>query len=399
MNQITELPKCLCCDRGALTQVIDFKETLLANNYSVKEKFPLRVNRCTHCNHLQLAHSVDPSILFSDYPYFSGTSKTFISFCKGFAKLAFDSVAESKGSRPISVMDIACNDGTQLDAFRDLGLSTYGIDPAKNVGDIAKGKGHSVFIQRFEDTDVDPDGFFDIITAQNVLAHTPTPLAFLEKCRQMMRDHSRLFITTSQANMILNTEFDSIYHEHISYFNAYSLGFLLERAGLQLLNLTTDPIHGTSYIAEVGIKCVRTTRWEHMLPERSIFEEEMGLHRATTYSVWEKQVWLKTKLARETILDFRQAEHLVFGCGAAAKGITFMNIAGIQPDYLLDTTPAKWGKTAAGTTISPFHILKDAWRGGKPLLLLILAWNFEREVRKNILALRDDPRDSFLVLK
>jgi len=371
---------------------IDFKETLLANNYAVTETFPLAVNRCTECFHLQLAYGVDPKVLFSDYPYRSGVSKTFVDFCEFFANLTIATTVKSKDGPVSKVLDIACNDGTQLNAFKGRGLDTYGVDPAENVTAIAKGNGHTVFQSRLEDIGYAGGHIFDILTAQNVLAHTTTPLLFLQKCRQLMGFNSRLFLTTSQANLVLNTEFDSIYHEHISYFNARSLEILLNRAGLYLLDLQTNPIHGTSYIAIVG-KEPKPQR----ISARAEFETDMGLYLPGTYSIWEKQVRLKIEIAKRTIEEYRN-EFTVVGCGAAAKGITFLNIAGIKPDHLLDTTPAKWGKTACGVRIERFDKLQE-FPKEKKLLLLILAWNFEREVRKNIARMRQNPNDLFLVLK
>src|SRR6185436_6918710 len=141
------LTQCLCCG-GPLVPLIDFGPMPLANTYDVHEKFPLAVNRCTSCFHLQLSESVDPNILFREYTYFSGTSKTALRFFDDFADMAMDYVPSAG-----TVLDIACNDGTQLDAFKRLGITTtYGVDPAGNMATIAASKGHVVTKALFEDT-------------------------------------------------------------------------------------------------------------------------------------------------------------------------------------------------------------------------------------------------------
>lgn len=383
---LVELESCLCCG-SAVIPVIDFGETPLANNYNVAGRFPLAVNRCSRCYHMQLSHSVDPAVLFGDYPYFSGTSSTFVQFTGSFVDFV-----NSRRPAARTVLDIACNDGTQLDAFKSRGFQTYGVDPAESVAVVAASKGHVVDIACLESTAFQQP--FDVLVAQNVLAHTPRPVEFIRRCASLMTGRSRLFIMTSQANMVMNAEFDSVYHEHVSFFNARSIRWVLERAGLELRELTTWPIHGTSYVAVAAKPDVAFT---DAAEERETLESEMGLYLPNTYSVWADQVRMKMKLAKHLVESYKASGHAVVGCGAAAKGISFLNVSGISLDRMVDTTPAKWGQRAAGCVIQPFDDLYSMTE--EKLLFLILAWNFEREVRRNVIARRSNLRDSFLVLK
>lgn len=377
------LTSCLCCD-GDLVEVLDLGVTPLANNYRVRQKFPLRVNRCTRCFHLQLSGSVDPKILFSNYPYFSGTSETAKTFFREFAQ-----TVRLWHPAARTVLDIASNDGSQLDAFATKNFKTFGVDPSENLSEVARSKGHKVttdFLENYPENKT-----FDIITAQNVLAHTPTPLAFLKKCRALMHDESSLFVTTSHTNMVMDGEFDSIYHEHLSYFNSLSLGELAARAELHIAYIATNPIHGGSLVT-----CFKKTPCKHAVTDRVHYEKERGLYRPGTYKAWAMQVNNKVKLIRRMIRQLQDESYVIVGCGAAAKGISLLNVARIQPDFFIDTTPAKQGHKACGAVIHPFEFLREQ---NKKLALLILAWNFEPEVRKTILAHRDDPDDLFLVLK
>ncbi len=183
MNHLT---KCLCCD-GALEPLIDFGDMPLVNTYDVLDKFPLAVNRCVSCCHLQLSEFVDPNILYRNYSYCSDTGRTARDYFAEFARTVLSYVPNAR-----TVLDIASNDGSQLDAFKEHGLKTHGVEPCENLGEIAAKKGHWIVTQFFERIDFKGEKF-DIITAQNVIAHTLTPLKFLEKCREIMHDNSRLF--------------------------------------------------------------------------------------------------------------------------------------------------------------------------------------------------------------
>src|SRR6266487_5137473 len=123
--------KCLCC-KGELVSLINFGKMPLVNTYSVKEKFPLDVRRCVQCSHLQLHEFIDPKVLYRDYAYRSGTGRIALDYFRDFARTAVSYVPKAK-----NVLDIASNDGSQLDAFKMLGLETFGVDPAENLEPIA----------------------------------------------------------------------------------------------------------------------------------------------------------------------------------------------------------------------------------------------------------------------
>ena len=206
---------------------MDLNKQPLANSYhdnSKKlEKYPLGVNLCQDCYHIQLTDVVDPDLLFKDYLYVSGTTKTLRDNFKWFADFVLEYAANCRWNWPNpkvnSVLDVACNDGTQLDYFKERGVETYGVDPAENLWELSS-KNHDVICEYFDSVFF---GFkFDVITAQNVFAHNGNPKKFLDDCFELKNDNSMLYIQTSQAEMILNNQFDTIYHEHVSFFNINS---------------------------------------------------------------------------------------------------------------------------------------------------------------------------------
>ena len=242
---LTEIKKCLACDSVDLIPVLDLNDQPLANSYKKSKdepeaSYPLKINRCEQCYHVQLTHAVNPDLIYKNYLYVSGTTKTYVDYMDWYA----DFVCEQFNVFPQSVLDIGCNDGSQLDKFKNRGLQTYGVDPAENLFQLSS-KNHNVTCGYFDDKYSQP---VDIITIQNAFAHNPNPLELLKNCKKNLNIDGLIFIQTSQADMILNDEFDTIYHEHISFYNIKSMMFLCNRAGLNLIDVIKTPIHGTSYI-------------------------------------------------------------------------------------------------------------------------------------------------------
>ena len=380
----TAIDSCLCCE-GRLVPLVNFGQMPLVNTYGVTEKFPLAVNRCKVCCHLQLSEAVDPLVLYSDYAYCSGTGKTALDFFSGFARTALSYVPNAK-----RVLDIASNDGSQLDAFKALGLSTSGVDPAANLAEIAKAKGHAITVGLFEETFIPEGTTFDIITAQNVVAHTHRPMEFLSRCTDIMHKDSRLFIATSQANMVVLGECDTIYHEHISYFNAGSMMRLAERAGLRLLDIVMNDIHGTSYVFVLGTSGEPSVR----VAQRIQWEKAVGLTRPGLYRWWKTHIAEKIERLGRTIDSYKKDGFLTVGCGAAAKGISMLNMAGVKLNVLADNTPTKHYKVTSGMLIMPFDEIANLQES--KVLFVVLAWNVGLEIRRNVEQMRSRAGDVFI---
>ena len=170
MSDYRILDRCLCCDSTDIEILLDLNNQPLANSYhkqdEVLDEYPLGVNICNNCYHIQLTHVVNPDLLFKDYLYVSGTTKTLHDNMKWFVDYVLETTPWGKGN---SVLDIACNDGTQLNYFKDKGFKTYGIDPAENLHKLSS-KNHTAICDYFN---VDKfDRQFDVITAQNVFAQS-----------------------------------------------------------------------------------------------------------------------------------------------------------------------------------------------------------------------------------
>lgn len=208
-----------------------------------------------------------------------------------------------------------------------------------------------------------------------------------------MHVSSRLFVTTSQADMIAKGECDTVYHEHVSYFNTRSMQALAQRSGLVLLDIATHAMHGTSYIFTFGLCGEPSPR----VASRIAIEECRGMFEEDTYWAWALAAKRSIARFRKLINWHKLQGYVTVGLGAAAKGISMLNMAGIRLDRLMDTTPLKQGKTASGMLIEPFEEIPGIT--DERVLFVILSWNFELEVRENTLKYRDNQNDVFIIDK
>lgn len=396
-----ELKECRACGSSHLKPVLDLGTQPLANSYKnhpedIQEEFPLAINRCEKCYHVQLTHAVNPELMFKEYLYVSGTTLTMRQHFDWFANFTKEYFNLVNAIKPRNVLDIGCNDGTQLDYFKEKGLETIGVDPAENLYERSS-KNHRVILSYFDMDFVvnhDHQGGYDIITAQNVFAHNYDPLKFLCAARNIMNNDSLLFVQTSQADMILNNEFDTIYHEHINFFNINSMNELCKRKELYLIDVVKCPLHGNSYIFVISKN--KSNRRHAHIQNLIDMERKAGLMNENTYVEYAKKCEKVVSDLRNVSNDYNRLDpgFSVIGYGAAAKGMTLLNYSKIKLDYIIDDNPLKQGKYTPGSNIPivSSDILKDIKNG---ILFIPLAWNFYDEIRGKIKQKRNNEWDLF----
>jgi 2-polyprenyl-3-methyl-5-hydroxy-6-metoxy-1,4-benzoquinol methylase len=398
MDDCTPITECLACGNTDLVLTLDLQDQPLANNFQAHggvrdtdQWYPLAINRCTNCNHLQLTDAVNPELIYTHYLYVSGTSQTnkeHMDWFAGFVREQFDRWP-SEG-----VLDIGCNDGTQLNAFKELGFNTFGVDPAENLHPISSQK-HNVVCGFWDQESVAQFNGrqFDAIVVQNAFAHNPNPLPFLTLVKESLTDKGLIFIQTSQADMVLNGEFDTIYHEHISFYNSYSMKLLAERAGLYLIDVVKPPIHGTSYIFVLSKKPLNHYRVANILA----VEESLGLQQEKTYTDWSIGVNKLIARLKDQIDEYRHYGYAIVGYGAAAKGMTLINASNIRLDAVIDDNPLKQGLFCPGTAIP---VVSAEYLKGfsekESIVFVPLAWNFYTEIVRKIRNIRNNENDLFL---
>jgi 2-polyprenyl-3-methyl-5-hydroxy-6-metoxy-1,4-benzoquinol methylase len=394
MQDAKELKECLCCGSKKLKLVLDLNEQPLANSFKktaeeAEPTFPLKLNICEECTHLQLSHAVNPDLLFKNYLYVSGTSQTLRDYFDWFAKRTL----EYFETPPKTVLDIACNDGSQLNSFKALGLKTYGVDPAENLHKLSNAN-HEVVCDYFKEKYVYHYKMkeLDIITAQNVFAHNDYPLDFLLQCKEIMHDKSRLFIQTSQADMIKNNEFDTIYHEHLSFFNSNSMSALAARAGLHIIDIQKTPIHGNSYLFVMS----KRPGARPSVQLQSDQEREQGLQDMNTYLAYADHCYTIIGDLNSTLDHYRGLGYKLVGYGAAAKGNTLLNFGKTKLDMIIDDNPMKQGLYSPGMSIPVIAIDALDSLGNTKLAFVPLAWNFFKEISSKIKTKRNQEGDVFI---
>jgi 2-polyprenyl-3-methyl-5-hydroxy-6-metoxy-1,4-benzoquinol methylase len=390
IEHLQEIKKCLACDHDELKSVLDLNNQPLANSYknskdAVEDSFPLAIKVCQNCHHVQLTHIVNPDLIYKNYLYVSGTTKTYVDYMDWYAKFCI----EKFGHVPSSVLDIGCNDGSQLDKFKALNVDTYGVDPAENLYETSS-KNHKVTCGYFDDK---YSRSHDIITIQNAFAHNPNPLELLKNCKKNLEIGGLLFIQTSQSDMILNNEFDTIYHEHISYYNVKSMMLLCNRAGLNLIDVVKTPIHGTSYIFIISADRSAPSTIKNLVD----METAAGLYTDFTYTKYTSNCIEKVANFAERVEYWREQGYKIVGYGAPAKGNTFLNFARIPLDIIIDDNKLKQGMFTPGSSIEIVgsEILGTYTENDK-VLFIPLAWNFFKEIEQRILSVRNNPNDIFL---
>lgn len=387
MDDITVDKQCRVCKGDNTYTILDMVSQPLANNYvnipQRQDEYPLCLIRCKDCNHTQLNFTVKPEVMFRNYQYNSGTSLTLRNY---FATLA-QKIKTDTGYENARVLELACNDGSQLDEFKKIGWETWGVDPAENIVQEGRKMGHTI-LSGFWGVDE-----FDIptphaIVAQNVLAHVPDPIRFLKHCERVMQDHTYLYIQTSQCNMYRNGEFDTIYHEHLSFFTIASMMRAAEECGLSITEVTKQPIHGTSYLFQMR---KRTAIPDHSVQAVSALGEEraVGLYTDEFYKEYQQRVMGVKTWVLSTLSSFAKRGVPIVGYGAAAKGMTLLNFFDITNiEYIADDAPMKHGKYTPGKNFlicPPTTLQKDK----RELCIVVFAWNFFEEISSKITWIRE----------
>ena len=353
------------------------------------EVFPLVLQYCENCSHSQLSVSVSPERLFRNYLYVSSTTETLREYFRWFVEVVVSNFGDS-----LNVLEIASNDGGLLKVLAEHGHRSIGVDPAQNllphvmkngvvsICDFWPGVASS-FLQNSS----------DLVIAMNVIAHVPDPCDFLSAARKALKPNGHVILQTSQAEMIEKFQFDTAYHEHLSFFNVSSMEKLAERSGLSLIDVDLVPIHGTSYVWT--LKAVSSGTSDRLELRRK-HEQQAGLMNQLTYLNFARRSKEIAKETSERILKLRDEGYAVWGYGAAAKGNTFLNFADVKLDGFFDDNALKQGLQSPGGRALVFHPekmteIKD------PICFIVPAWNFVEEIAHRILCLRSDERDRILL--
>lgn len=390
------LEACRSCKSTRLWKYLDLGEQPLANSYHRAQEqlptFPLQVLLCEECYLSQLSIVVDPALMFSTYLYVSGTTTTFRNHCKDLADDAISRLPQ----RRLRVLDIAANDGTLLMEFRLRGCEVVGVDPAENLRTIAEGKGIRSIVGYWNSESASASGGeFDIITATNVFGHVHDLDGFLRTSRIALKEDGMLILEFPYCErMVRNCEFDTIYHEHLSYFLLSPLRQLIWRHGFQVSDIRSTSIHGGSL--RLYLECGSDRNVVASVDKLAHNEAARGLLSREPYAVFARQARDNAMELKQQVDELRSAGRRIIGYGASAKGNTMLNYAGLSLEYIVDDNPLKWGWRTPGRNI-PIEPVRRLAEESADLEIVLLAWNFEKEVAARILCQRPY-RDDHLLL-
>ena len=384
-----KLKNCLACNSNKLSRVLDLNKQPLANSFlinnkTIEKKYELKVNVCENCTHLQLSIAVNPNKIYKRYDYVSGTTQTYKDYMKKFYIFC---IRNNKKLTYRNILDIGCNDGSQLDIFKSNKFKTYGVDPAKNIYKIASKK-HQIICNFFTEKVISKlPKKFDFIISQNSFAHNPNPVKFLNNAKKLMHDESILVIQTSQADMCKNFEFDTIYHEHINFFNLKSMMQLLKRVNLKLHNVIKNPIHGSSYLFVIRLN-------SNQKKIRNLIKKEKFLDK-NYYINWGKKCKVIAKNIKYKVQKISK-KNTVIGYGAAAKANTFLNFTKLKFEFIIDDNKFKQNKFCPGSKI-PIRSINFLKQYKKDIYLVPLAWNFFKEIKQRVKRSRKKNNDKFVI--
>ena len=379
---------CRICKGRDLSGFLDLGDQPHCNSFlranelnSPEPRWPLSLLYCNTCHLVQLDCVVDPSLMFSNYVYVSGTTSTLPEHFRATAREATSRFGLGSSSL---VVDIGSNDGTFLSGFQALGLRTLGVDPATNITELANARGITTINDFFGEAVarriVEEQGSADLITAAGVFFHIDDMDDVCRGIAHLLSERGVLHIQAIYLGAMLEqSSFDNVYHEHVSYYTLHSLKRLLERFGLRIFDVGMSAIHGGSLMvfAGKGNSYAVSNSVEAMLNR----ERELGYDTLAPYRAFADRVRrLRSELV--TLLHGLKAKGMrIAAYGAPAKGNTLLNYCGIGTDlieYAAERAPLKIGLFTPGMHI-PVIDEAEAMKN-PPDYFLMLPWNFSEEL-------------------
>jgi len=350
-----------------------------------EKKFPLRLYICKKCRHLQLRDVVDKKYLFSHYLYLTSANQPIIDHFQKYADSVYRKFLKSKKD-PL-VIEVGSNDGTLLKKISKYGVNVIGIEPARNLAKIsrkAKIKTENSFFSFNLARKISNKQKADLVIANNVLGHVDDLNDFIKGISILLNDDGIfVFEVPHGLEMIKNLEFDTIYHEHISYFLIEPLSKWLNKNKLEIFNIEKQKVHGGTIRVFVSKKNIFKIRKSvKNLKKR---EEDYGLSKLQTFMQFSKRISNLKLSLKKKIKQFKKENYLIFGYGAPAKGNVLLNYCNIDNkflDFIIDTTILKQGKFTPGTKIPIISPNKKPKKYSK-MIGLMLAWNYKTNIIKN----------------
>ena len=386
--------KCRVCKENLKTKLIDLGNQPLSNDYLMEFElqneqnvYPLVVWICESCWLVQAEeHELKENIFNDDYAYFSSTSSSWLAHCSKFVDEVIKNLNLNSNS---FVVEVASNDGYLLQYFNHKKIKNLGIEPTKSTAAAAISRGVQTlpefFDLRIAKKIKSEFGEADLVICNNVLAHVPNLLDFVCGLKSLLSENGVISIEVpSLKNLIDDKQFDTIYHEHFSYFSLVSLKFLFEKNGLKIFNLENIQTHGGSFRIFVSHENSKYSETDAL--KNCLYAEHLAkIDSLEFYQNFQNSAEVIKNEFREFLHQAKKSKKVVAGYGAAAKGNTLLNFAEVTSDligFVCDAAPSKQGKYLPGSRIKimpPNHL--DEVR---PDYVIIFPWNLASEIREQL---------------
>jgi hypothetical protein len=382
---------CRACAGRDLELFLPLGRVALANaflrspaEFEDEPRFPLDVYFCRTCAMVQLLDVIDPEALFRSYLYVTGTSDTIAQHNVGYARTVVELLGAGADQL---VVEVASNDGSLLERFKALGVRTLGVEPATNIAAQASARGIET-VNRFFDSRAAGElrqrfGAARAVIGNNVLAHVDDPVDFLRGARAMLDERGLVVCEVPElAEFVERLEYDTVYHEHLSYFSVTSLMRVCQEADLRIVRVDRVKVHGGS----VRFYAVPAERAADHAPEVRAFssaELSSGIASPERLRRFAREVEAQRAALLDLLHAFKRERRTVAGYGAPAKGNTMLNYCGITTElvpFTVDKSPLKVGLYTPGSHIPVLAASELVQR--QPDYCLILAWNFADEIMR-----------------
>lgn len=392
--------KCRHCASTRLVPFLDLGTAPPSNSYvALKDRakpelwYPLVIRACMNCLLVQTEDFAEREVFFSDtYAYFSSFSSSWLAHAKTYVGDMIDRFGLTPEAR---VVEVAANDGYLLQYMRERGIRCLGVEPTANTAAAAREKGLDIreafFGADYAAALVAEGWAADLTAANNVLAHVPDINDFVRGFATILKPNGvSTFEFPHLMNMVAQAQFDTAYHEHYSYLSLIAVCRIFAANGLEVFDVETTPWHGGSLRVFSQRGDSRPYRVDPRVGEMLSREKAAGMEREDCYTAFQREAERVRNDFLSFLIDCRRRGTSVAAYGAAAKGNTLLNFAGVKPDllaFVVDKNPAKQGMLLPGSRIPVLG--EDAIRDAKPERVVILPWNLQNEIKDQLSYISD----------
>ena len=383
---------CRICQSENLQVIIDYGKVALADSFlsndkeiDNEQKYDLRLCICNICKHVQIDEIIDPKLMFTDYPWETGISKSIIQYADEMSKKIIKCFTAISPKVKPRVFEIASNDGTLLNVFKSKKCEVLGVDPAKNIAKKANDRSINTipnfFNHKIAKSIISDYGQWDICIARNVLAHVMELHSLVKGIKTILNENGFAVIEVPHLQtMFQDLQYDQVFHEHIGYHSLDSIKRLFGMYNMEIFDVESIWIHGGSlrvFLQHLGGSRKINDNVEKLLKE----ESQIGLFDEKMWEDYATRVHLHKESLMEELIRIKNSHRRLAIYGASGKGQSLLQFCGIDNnliDYVVDKSPLKQGKITPGTHIrifEPAYIYREL-----PDVILLCAWNFADEI-------------------